>query len=518
MNVRTIAVMTAILVGAALGWAWPMGEIAAADLEALSLAPAEAHQDGPPVNAPPVSLRPTRPAPLTPAKPVEGPVVTLAEELPDQATVPADELSTELTDESLNEAAAGPLLPGPASAPVLVEDTDLPPSPLPAHQSPLQVTCKAPPAARPGERITLQVNLKNAGPAPLENVVLTPHRTTAGTSRDAERISFQLGSLLPGRTVMVPLTAEVVGGGEAEVRFVAQADGGHQAAVVTRVQVLEAELDVALSGPTVCAQNTEGEYQIRVANTGTATVEQVDVLYTVPAGWRVTVVDQPVQWAGAGTQLRWVIARLEPGADQILQFKALATRTGDCVQAVTATAAGGLRGATEHATQIVDRPVVTVAVACVKAPVAVGAAAELQVTVTNPEDRRLSGLRVKVFLPEELDPLVGDGCTVGTGYVAFPPRDVEPGEQQTWWQLQAEGRQAGAYTVRVSVEGDSLTQPLTAETRVAFVTPGEPVASPPAAPAAAPAAGAAAVDGSAGTVDTEATDLAEEPGDVPPQE
>lgn len=449
MSVRTIAVVVAMLVAVGFAWGWSVGGSTAAEMESRSPHADDVGHDGAPIQAPPIVFRTVAPTPLASKEPVAG---------------------------WLDEPVDGAKVPQPPSMSGVADGTRPSHSTPLGHLSPLQMTCEAPQEARPGERIALGVHLTNVGRQPLENVVLLRQRSVDRVPRDAAEMTLKIGRLLSRATVMVPLEAEAVGVGDAEVHFTAHDDRGHEATAVARVRILEALLDVALTGPVICAQNSEGEYAIRVANEGTAAVERITAVWAVPTGWRVTVVEQPVEWTSGGDQLRWPIGRLAAGADQILRFKAQVTRTGEYVQTVSVAVPSGVQATAKHTTLIVDKPAVFIA--CVRKSVAVGDTAHFQITVQNAGARRLSGLRVKVSLPNDLVPILLDGCTVGTGYIALAPLDVETNQQQTLW-LQAEGRQGGAYSVRVSVDGRALKRPLTAETDVLFVASGKPVAFMP---------------------------------------
>ena len=119
-------------------------------------------------------------------------------------------------------------------------------------------------------------------------------------------------------------------------------DSGARARASQSGQAAEAgpeTLQVAMAGPGSFAVGQSKDFQVVITNHSDEVIDEALVQFTPASGFRVSVLDQAAAMDQASGIVQWRVSNLAPGGQEVIRFKASASRPGRLV----------------HTLQVVDR-------------------------------------------------------------------------------------------------------------------------------------------------------------------
>jgi uncharacterized repeat protein (TIGR01451 family) len=192
----------------------------------------------------------------------------------------------------------------------------------------LSLKCEAPAMATLGDVVTFRLVVENRGDGLSRTLSVVPQVAEAGQNRMSPAGRFDIGTLEPGDSKEILLRAVANHEGPMQVRFVATDDSGAEAATEIRVWVEPTALNVTLLAPDQTRVGMEQDYAIRVTNRQACSAGHVRIACSLPADFRLTVVDNAVKFNPDYSVLTWDLRELPPGATQVLRFKARVASEG----------------------------------------------------------------------------------------------------------------------------------------------------------------------------------------------
>ena len=315
----------------------------------------------------------------------------------------------------------------------------------------LRLTIDGPDEVVFGQSRTYQVRVLNPGDGIAPNVVFTlsPESPTPQTQR--------IGDIPAGKEAQfeVELTAQDRGG--LKIHGSVTGDLELRADATKSIRVTSAKLEAVFSGPQRKYQDTEGVYQLELANQGTAASEQVAATLQLPAG---------VEYLGGiegaeqrGNQLRWVINSLSPGVTREYEFRCRMNSTGkqafafDC----RGTAAGEAKVAIHtEVTAVAD---LVMSVDDPPAPAPVGREVPYEIVIRNRGSKEATDVQAVVQFGHGIEPKSVQGHTgqVVTGQVVFDVIEKIAAGDQIVLRVLAVAEKPGNHRFRTEVRsGDIL--------------------------------------------------------------
>ncbi len=303
-----------------------------------------------------------------------------------------------------------------------------------------------------GETATWTVTVTNTGDSSAQNVRiddLLPEHFTAGTP-----VGFNVGTLEPGqsRDVIVSARAEEVG--SFINRAVANYAGGEEIAAEAPIRVVQSGIDVEKTGATRAYALMNERFTITVRNSGDTTLEDVQVVDRLPANIQLGSVDGGTVASGPDGQpetITWNVGRLAAGASRSFNVVMTSGRPGTTINTAVASAERDLRAFDRQETEWVAVPAIQTSVTDNVDPIRVGESIVYTLLVMNQSPLEpIRGASINVRFPAEVRPVrVGTGPVSGTvrdRTVRFESVNLEPG-QQIVITIEAVGEQAGFATV-----------------------------------------------------------------------
>jgi uncharacterized repeat protein (TIGR01451 family) len=181
-----------------------------------------------------------------------------------------------------------------------------------------------------GQPVQFKITISNPGDGPVRNVVvqakLSPGlRHESGEPNDQNLFEQTLDQIEPGQRVTLDaLVADTLVAGEQSCLVVAQSTdvttNREDAKSLASVTVIEPKLRLTITGDEKRFTDTVATYNVTVANPGTATAHNVNVLATLPLSGRLVGTPPNARWDASSGKLVWRLPLLEPGDKESIQL------------------------------------------------------------------------------------------------------------------------------------------------------------------------------------------------------
>jgi uncharacterized repeat protein (TIGR01451 family) len=350
----------------------------------------------------------------------------------------------------------------PDPAPVVGAHRRADPAPLAAVPRPqilLKTSC--PETVAVGEPAVFQIVVTNNGDVSATGLVLRAHLAPGLEHPQGSEIEADLKPLAPGQTRKITLRTRAVRPGTQQSETIITGKGPPVRARAT-VVVTDPGPHLGLDGPGRALLDRPVEYQIEVVSPGAAGVRISD---TLPPGLEFVSAANGGIYDPSAHQVSWVVDRLSAGQAQRIGFKAMARVPGDWTNQVTAVC-GGKQMKSESVLHIEGLAALSLEVASVNRrdqQVEVGAATAYEIRVSNQGTQAGTGLQVVATVPEQMDPLGGEGPTayqIRGRQVVFEPLDRLEAGRDARYQVRVRCRAKGDCRFQAQVTSDQLQQPL----------------------------------------------------------
>lgn len=262
------------------------------------------------------------------------------------------------------------------------------------------------------------ITLGNPGTGDAENVVVSL-APLAGSGEPVK--SAPIGTIEAGgqKTFEVQLTARQTG--QIEIHADAIADGGLRAEAAEAVLVRRANVQVSVTGPNLVYAGSVASYQVRVANIGNATANEVLAAVILPAGSNyLGKADGGKPTAGGVT---WSLGELAAGAERILEINAELNTDGENRLEIGVRTSGGLSASAVSVTQVEALADLKLEVEDPKGPQSVGEPVTYQVRIRNRGTKAARQVNVVAQFSPGIEPVAAEGgrAEILSGQVVFLP-------------------------------------------------------------------------------------------------
>jgi uncharacterized repeat protein (TIGR01451 family) len=355
----------------------------------------------------------------------------------------------------------------------------------------VDVTVTGPAQANVGDQVTFTADIVNRGGIPASKLVVVD-RFDAGLKHPASAspIERDLGDLQPGQSKRITVTFQAITPGQQCTTVDVVGDGGLKATSRACVNVVGAAappvaappvtpvpptaagpkpvLSVRKSGPATAMVGDTADFTIDITNTGTVAANNLKIADNYDLS--LDPVSATDGHAFAGDDVIWIVDTLPPGKTIRLQIncKCVTAAPKSCNR-VTVTCQEGVRGDSEAclAIQGVAMPL-TVTVADLRDPVAVGNESTYQIQVINGGDAPDQQVQLSVTFPSQMTP-----SAVGTSgpaayniqgqTVQFQPVATIRARETLTFQVMARATQAGSALVQAGVSSTNSPQVISAQ-------------------------------------------------------
>ena len=266
-----------------------------------------------------------------------------------------------------------------------------------------------------GEQTELLITVSNPGTGVTRNVVLSETVPPELQFEGGAELLYQVGDLQPGesKTTKLPLTA--VRPGKFANKVIAKSEPGLQVESVLDMEVTAPALELKLSGPSKRFLDKEGTYSLILKNTGTAAAKNVELMASVPVGWKFGSANNFGTFLPEDRLTAWKLEELGPGETaeaevtlipaEIGTFSIQCEAAADICQGVSDSRSVSVEGIAALMFQVVDS----------NDPIQVGEKTTYSVEVVNQGSKQAENVQVVVDVPTGLEVVSSEENVRSTG-------------------------------------------------------------------------------------------------------
>ncbi len=330
----------------------------------------------------------------------------------------------------------------------------------------LALTVTGPEGMQVGDPVEFQVRVTNVGTGPAMNVVLHDSLPAGLWHNQGHRIDADLGTLAPGETKIVPLqTTAVKAGPQVNETLVTAADG-LKASAQCRVLVTEAILSLRTTGPKRRYLNREAQFNLELANAGSAPAADVLVTDQLPEGLEFVAASEGGVHDPTTRTVSWKVDTVAPAQKRSLWVKVLAKAPGDLVTRAAVQSPRGRELHAEASLRVEGIAALVCEVVDLENPIEVGAETTYEIRVFNQGTAPSTGMQVMANLPRGMVAKSASGPVpyhVQGQQVIFEPLPKLAPRADTVYRVRVAGLEAGDLRVKVQLTSDQVRVPVIQE-------------------------------------------------------
>ncbi len=317
-----------------------------------------------------------------------------------------------------------------------------------------------------GDQISVGITISNLGTGVARDIVLFDSLPPEIRHPAGSDLEFAVGDLKPKETRKIELVATAARAGVVKNVLSARGDGHLVAEATMEFEVIAPQLAVSIKGPRRRYLERQATYTVQVANPGTATAEDIELVSRLPRALKFVSANNAGHYDVATHAVYWSLAELPEGEQGSVKLVTLPTESGDHTLRVESTAQGELSDSSEETVRVEGLSALFFEVVDVEDPVEVGGDTAYEIRVLNQGTKVASNIVVTAMLPPDLKPLSTDGPTHGRiqgNQVVFEPLPRLVPKADTTYTVHARGVEPGDQRVQVQIQSDDLRRPVTKE-------------------------------------------------------
>ncbi|MCS1406934.1 MAG: Large cysteine-rich periplasmic protein OmcB [Verrucomicrobia subdivision 3 bacterium] len=326
----------------------------------------------------------------------------------------------------------------------------------------LQVVKNGPAEVSICDPIQYTIRVKNTGSSTLTGVRLVERMDDGVSLEGRGEVAFDIGTLEPGETRQVAVSARAERTGTFVNRVMATSAQGVTAEDSVSTVVLAPEIAVSCEAPKVRFIGRPVEVCFKVANQGSAVADNAAVEALVPEGGSV----RGVTGGGriVGDRIQWNLGELAPGENKAVCAQLIFGTAGifrlagqvqaDCVDPVRTVCQTEIRGVPGVLLEVID----------LGDPIEVGATGTYEITVTNQGTAMDTNIAIQCVLEPAQEFVSASGATRGVEVepriIRFPPLPSLAPKQIARWRVVVRAVSREDVRFKVTLKTDQISRPV----------------------------------------------------------
>jgi uncharacterized repeat protein (TIGR01451 family) len=322
----------------------------------------------------------------------------------------------------------------------------------------LEIVHRTKPIAMIGSEVVFDVLVTNKGNGPAKNVLIQEDVPPQLQFQEGFReLEYEVGNLMPGQSKRVQLGLKAVEVGKLKNVVIATATGGQRAQHELEMEVVAPKLVVNADGPTKRYLGRQMTHQFKIANPGTASATNVDLIAKLPAGLRFVKANNQGVYRQGNHTVYWSMAELTANGEGTVEIITMPIDSGNQDIQFEVAADLNQKVSLVQPLQIEHLVDIFFDVDDLVDPIEVGAETAYMVKVGNQGTQLASNVQLQVDFPNGMLPSNVESnlpSQINGQRVQFSPiNNLKPGEQLTI-TIRAKGQVAGDHRVVVTLQAD----------------------------------------------------------------
>ena len=273
--------------------------------------------------------------------------------------------------------------------------------------------------------------------------------------------------LAPGETTQIRVVAQSVASGEKNIQFNLASTELESIKRQAAIVVLQPELEVSATGPSVNFLNREGVYRIEIANPGKVDCGDVVIDLAIPAEMNVSTISREAEYNEATRKLTWSFPQIPAGKTEVIQLKAQCIAEGQHSCGLVVRSNQTIAKEFQLNTTVATRADVSINISNDSGPVQVGGSAAFAIVVENRGSRSAENVEINVALPAALAPEVNKAYEINQydNSITFKIGEIRSNERKVF-NFSAVGSAQGEHVVRSQLSMQGSVRKIIAEDSV----------------------------------------------------
>ena len=333
------------------------------------------------------------------------------------------------------------------------------------RQPELDVQVSGPQRMILGESESYTIKVTNIGDGIANDIRLTSELPEGLTKLRANNTTIE--SLGPGKSAQIQIFAQAVQSGTKDVKFNLASAELEPVVRKASIAVVQPELEVAATGPSINFLQRNGVYQVEINNPGQVDCTNVNVELNIPEEMSVTTISRQAQYNEGSRRLSWNLNQIPAGQNEVIQFKAKCIEEGQHSCSIFVNSDQTVEKEFRISTMVATRADVSISISNDNGPIQIGAPTIFEIVVENRGSRIASDVEISVELPVSVAPGVSDDYVVDQyeNTIQFSAADIRPGETKTY-SFKAVGSAQGEQVVRSRLRMSGSEREIIAEDSV----------------------------------------------------
>ena len=317
-----------------------------------------------------------------------------------------------------------------------------------------------------GDDVVFHIKLSNPGTGVAHNVVIEEDVPNGLRHFDGPMLEYPVGTIRPGETRLLELTLKADQPGMVNNTLVAKADSNLAVKDDCQLEIVAPQLQVGIDGPSRRYLERRANFQVKVANPGTASARDVELVARLPRGLKFVSTNNAGQYNSQEHAVYWSLTELGAQKMGTVQLVAVPTDMGDQRIRIESRANMGLNDATEHNLTVEGLAAMLFTVTDVNDPIEVTGQTTYEIHILNQGSKVGTNLQLGAILPEGMEAINGEGPTrvnIEGNRIVFEPLARLAPQADTLYKIHARGTTPGDKRIQVQLMSDDVSQPVTKE-------------------------------------------------------
>jgi uncharacterized repeat protein (TIGR01451 family) len=328
----------------------------------------------------------------------------------------------------------------------------------------LAVEHSAPARVLIGDDVAFSITIKNPGSGDATNVVIEEDVPTGLAHSAGRALEYELGTLRAGDERQLELILEASEAGIVENTIRISGNGELVAEHRLQLEVTAPQLQVAVRGPTRRYLERQVTYEVLMANEGTASATNVDVITYLPKGLEFVSADNKGKYDDQSHAVFWSLEELPADEMGTVHLTAMPIETGDQMLRVEGRADLSLTHQFDHTTIVEALTELEFTVQDDQDPIEVGSETTYEIRILNRGSKAATNVQLSALLPPQITPLAADGHTrvaIQGQQVAAEAIDQLAPQAEAIYRIKVQGRQPGDHLINVQLVSADVPTPVT---------------------------------------------------------
>ncbi|WP_417731751.1 hypothetical protein [Rosistilla oblonga] len=316
-----------------------------------------------------------------------------------------------------------------------------------------------------GQQVEIEIEVSNPGTGTAYGVVLQEDVPDGLEHPKGKQLDNLLGDIQPGQVRRQRLILKAAKPGVANNFIQLISEDQVVAKNELPIEVISPELAIQMDGPTRRFLERQATYQLRIANSGTASATNVDVVAYLDRGLSFVSTEYKGQYDATRHAVFWSLAELPVGEIGEVPLVLLPIEPGEQMVRLEAQADLGIQARNEKPITVETLAEITFSVNDDHDPIETGSLTTYAIRITNSGSREDNNVQLKLAIPPGMEYVRSDqqAQVDGRGIVTFAPLPRMTAQDEHTFHITVKGVATGTHVLKAILTSEQSRVPVTKE-------------------------------------------------------